>query len=516
MTEPSATGALLEKTAGGAGWTIGWRAATRALGFLSTLVLARVLVPADFGLVALAMSFARAVDILANMGVEDALVRATEPNRAMYDAAFTMNALRGLATAIIIGGSALPFAAFFGDPRLANVVFALGAAVLLDAFDNVGIADFRRHFAFRSEFQLYILPRVAQVIVTIILALIWANYWALVAGILTARVLRVISSYVMHPYRPRFSLRAWHDIFSFSMWTWLISMATMIRGRGVIMIIGRILNPTLLGVYTVGAEVATLPESELIDPLCRVCFASFSAARRASIGVAETYLRIISSTWIIALPASIGISSIAAPLVFLGFGSRWSQAIPVVQIMALAGVFGVIGRISTTLFNAFAYLRSMLVIILVMTTVQLTSLTVLVWQWGIPGAAIAMATTALLEQLTCSALAFYTFHIPPSHLLRRIWRCVAAAASMAAVLTFTGLGWTLAEVTSASSAKHLLVTCALGALVYTTVLIGLWLACGRPKGPETDVLELIRRMTSRLVLSLGRRAACVWNAGTRQ
>ena len=125
MKPPSGTGALLEQTAGGAGWTIGWRAATRALGFISTLVLARVLVPADFGIVALAISFSRAVDILADLGLEDAIIRATAPTRAFYDTAFTVNVLRGLSTAVIISAAALPFATFFDDPRLTYVVLAL-------------------------------------------------------------------------------------------------------------------------------------------------------------------------------------------------------------------------------------------------------------------------------------------------------------------------------------------------------------------------------------------------------
>ena len=91
----------------------------------------------------------------------------------------------GLITAVVIGASAGPFATFFDDPRLFYVVLALALAVLLDAFENVGVADFRRHFAFRREFQLSIFPRIAQVAVTIALAFTWANYWALVAGILT-------------------------------------------------------------------------------------------------------------------------------------------------------------------------------------------------------------------------------------------------------------------------------------------------------------------------------------------
>jgi O-antigen/teichoic acid export membrane protein len=515
MSEPLATGTLLEKTAGGAGWTIGWRAATRALGFISTLVLARILVPADFGLVALAMSFARAIDILADLGVEDAVVRAASPSRAYYDTAFTINALRGLTTATVVGASAMPFAIFFGDPRLTYVVLALALAVLLDAFENIGIADFRRNFNFRSEFLLYLFPRMAQVLVTISLALIWANYWALVAGILTARVLRITASYIMHPYRPHLSLRAWRELIGFSFWTWMISMAQMIRGRGVTMIIGRMLNPTLLGVYTLGSEIATLPETELIAPLCRVCFASFSAARRDGMRIAETYLRIISSTLVIALPASIGISSIAAPLVTLAFGSKWMQATPVVQILALAGLFAVMGRISWTLFSAFAYLRSLFWISIVMAAGQFCLLVAFVWQWGIPGAAIATALTVLLEQAIYSILALRAFDISPLDMLQRVWRCLLAAATMAAALRFTGFGWTTGATMSASIATQLFAACCLGAAVYTVVLVALWLACGRPKGPEMDVLGLLRQTGRRLLRSIGRRLVLLRTVGSR-
>jgi O-antigen/teichoic acid export membrane protein len=149
---------LLRKTAGGAGWVIGWRAATRAIGFLSTLVLARLLVPADFGLVALAMSLSRAIDALADLGVQDALIRITLPTRRTYDTAFTVNAMRGVVTATAIAVSARPFAQIFGDPRLFHLVLALAAAVALDSFVNVGVADFRRDFAFHRNFSSTFFP----------------------------------------------------------------------------------------------------------------------------------------------------------------------------------------------------------------------------------------------------------------------------------------------------------------------------------------------------------------------
>ena len=131
MTVPDRTGNLLKKTAGGAGWTIGWCAATRGMGFISTLVLARILVPADFGLVALAMSFSRAIDVLGEIGVQERLIRATRSDPYAYHTAFTINPIRGLVTAAVIALLAEPFAKFFDDPRLNSVVLLLALVMVL-------------------------------------------------------------------------------------------------------------------------------------------------------------------------------------------------------------------------------------------------------------------------------------------------------------------------------------------------------------------------------------------------
>ena len=489
---------LLQKTVGGAGWTIGWRAATRGLGFLSTLALARLLVPADFGLVALAMSFSRAIDILADLGVQDALIRITAPSRNAYDTAFTVNAIRGLVTATTIAISAWPFAQVLGDPRLFQVVLALAAAMALDAFVNVGVADFRRDFAFRREFQLYIFPRIAQIVVTIGVAVIWANYWALVCGIVTGRVLSVAASYAMHPYRPRISLTAWREIVSFSTWTWLVGMARMVRERGTVMMVGGLLNPTQLGIFAVGAELATLPESELIGPLARACFPSFAAARRARTDVAQSYLRIVASTLVVATPASIGISSIAAPLVMLAFGSKWQTAAPIVAILGAAGAFTAITRISTALLSAYNILRPVFWNVVTTSVVQLALLFLFTRQWGIPGAASAVGLALLLEQMGLAIRVFRRFEIGLGDLLARIWRGLAASAAMAAFLVLSGVGWTAAGPSFRTATMQLLLSIAIGMAGYTGVLLGLWVLSGKPNGPEADLLELGKRTVGHL------------------
>jgi O-antigen/teichoic acid export membrane protein len=516
MTEAEHTDALLRKTAGGAGWTISWRAATRALGVLSTFVLARILVPADFGLIALATSFSAAIDTFSELGVREALIRApTHSGKDAYDTAFTISLIRGVITTAILVASAGLFARLFGDPRLYFVILALSVTLLLDCVENVGVADFRRHLNFHREFQLLIFPRLAQVVVTIVLAVTLANYWALVAGLLTSRVLQTIASYVMHPYRPHLSLKEWRWFVSFSVWTWLLSMARIIKDRCVIMVIGGMLNPAKLGLYSLGLEIAVLPETEFVAPLGRASFAGFAAARRAGLSVPETYLRIAAWSSVVVLPAGIGISSIAAPLVYLAFGPRWLEAVPVVQILAAAGAIIGVSRISMSLFNAFAYFGALFWSLIIISLVQIAILVPLIWYDGITGAAWAGAVATVAQSVVFSVLAIRRFQIRSWDIISRIWRCLAASVAMAAALAFSGLGWAESAVTVAENIRLLLLTSLAGAAVYAAALLGLWVLSGRPTGPEQDMFSLIRQVGALAYNFLSRRTALLWSAVSR-
>ncbi len=107
------TNSILARTALSAGWVIGWRMATRMLGLASTLLLVRILLPEDFGVVALGAAFAQTVDAMSALGTDDALIREREPTRALYDTAFTLNAMRGVLTGIVVAAAAWPTAVFF-------------------------------------------------------------------------------------------------------------------------------------------------------------------------------------------------------------------------------------------------------------------------------------------------------------------------------------------------------------------------------------------------------------------
>jgi lipopolysaccharide exporter len=493
---------LLAKTARGAGWVISWRFATRALGLVSTLTLVRLLAPTDFGLVALATSFAQAVDAFSDLGVEDVVVRERAPTPDFYNTAFTINVLRGIATALLIAAAAEPAATFFGEPRLAPILLALAVGSLIDAFENIGIVDFRRHFAFGKEFRLQILPRIVGIVLTIVFAFLWANYWALIVGIVSTRIIRIILGYSMHPHRPRFTLSAWRQMVGFSVWTWFLSIATLLRDRSTFIVIGRLMTSTQLGIFAVATEVATLPSTEFVEPLCRVAFSGFIAARHAGMGVADTFMRIIGITSLLILPAGFGISLLADPIVRLMFGPRWLDAIPLVEILGVASTVTVLGYVTTTLFGAHALLSTLFRINAISTVLRVAALIVLTREFGLPGGALALGLAMGLEQIIYLLAMRRRFALRPLDLLRYTWRCVLATMAMTGLLVTARLGWVAVDGGKLMLAGHLVVAVSLGVASYAAVLFVAWSLSGRPSGAESDVIASIRRMAARFAIGL--------------
>src|SRR3984957_17489315 len=394
----TSTRSVLARTIRGAGWVIAWRLGMRVLGLISTLILVRLLVPSDFGLLALAASFSQTIDGMMTLGTEEAVIRQPAPDRNVYDTAWTMNVIRGMTVTAIVLLSAMPVARFFGDPRLVTVLMVIALPPLLDGLSNIGTVDFRRQMQFQKEFAIMVVPKFFGIAATLTAAFIHPSYTALLWGIATNQSMRSAMSYVMHPFRPRLSLRAWRGLIGYSIWTWLLSLAILLRNRSDTLLLGRMTNSTLVGVYSVGAEVAYLPTSELVEPLCRASFAGFAAANREGVEVPETYLRLLSSAVLVTLPAGLGLFLVAAPLVRLAFGPAWDAAVPVLQILGLAGIMMVFGQISLHLLSAHSLLGRLTAVALAGAFVRVVLLLALIPGQGVAGAAIAAAIATCVEQ----------------------------------------------------------------------------------------------------------------------
>jgi O-antigen/teichoic acid export membrane protein len=487
------SGSILARTALGAGWVIGWRMATRVLGLLSTLILVRLLLPEDFGVVALGAAFAQAVDAMSVLGTDDALIRECEPTRAMYDTAFTLNATRGVLTGLMVAGGAGPVAEVFGEPRLGTLLLALAALSVIDGWLNIGVVDFRRDFQFHKEFLLNILPRVVSVGITIAAAALFRSYWALIAGQAAFRIVRVAASYRMHPYRPRFSLAAWRGLMLFSAWTWVLAVTQMMQARVDAFVIGRWLGSGGVGAYALGIEIASLPTTEIVDPLGRAAYSGFSATRREG-GTHALFNRLVAHSVLITWPAGLGMSMVADPLVRVALGERWLLVVPIIQVLSLACGFSTFGNLAFMLLRTHGYLATTCAVVLMGLLAKVVLIGALLHFRGLSGAAMGAAIAIVLESSMLLAVAAVTQRMPLGPLLARCWRVAAACAAMAGALWGAGLAWTGGSELFSASVLRLLGSAALGAFAYVATLGALWTAQGRPEGAEADMLGTLGRL----------------------
>jgi len=310
----------------------------RLIGLVSMIVLARLLVPADFGIVAMSSVVVGLVDVLLDLGVNVALIHNQEADRADYDTAWTLRLLQAaLAGAVIFLGA--PFAAdYYHNEEVADVLRVMAASVFIAGLENIGIVAFQKHLEFGSDFRFFFYKRVAGFFITLIAAWLLRSYWAMVFGALAGRAIGVLLSYLMHPHRPRFCLSRFSRIWSFSQWVLIRNIGAYLDTRTDKLLIGRRTDAATAGAYSVADEIAALPTTELLAPLGRVLFPAFVQKRYDPDAFARSVSTTIGVQAMVAIPACVGLSMVADDVVYLLLGAKWAQSAPLIRIMAITNL----------------------------------------------------------------------------------------------------------------------------------------------------------------------------------
>jgi O-antigen/teichoic acid export membrane protein len=468
-----------------------WRIVTRVIGLGSTLILARVLVPEDFGLVAMASTFAGAVDALSQLGLQDALVRRQSDDKSLYNTAFTLQLGRAVLTALILAGAAPLVAWWFAEPRLVWLLLILAAGSVISGFENIGIIEFRRAMRFDVQFRLQLIPRLFQVAVTISLALAFQNYWALLAGTLVAKLTRLAMTYIVHPYRPSFRLAGWRELAAFSFWTWATSLASLVWDRCDPFILGPVLGANRLGMYLLALEIASLPMSELIAPVADALFAGFSSAQHkggSSLHHAPTVAALLLA---VLAPLVLILSCASGDITAVLLGPKWQEAQPLIAILTWQCVFSPFAWVSSVVMFANGRVRpnfagnaivSALKLLILVTTVRLTD------QIDI----IAAATVACvaMEATVYTTLLKSVSGIRLRDIAGSVLRSVLATAITAAALRALDLGWRPTTAPALEALAHGILIGAITVTTYAAAHLLMWTATGRPEGSETRLITL--------------------------
>jgi PST family polysaccharide transporter len=477
---------MRKEIARGAAWMVSFRLLDRAIGIVSTAILARLLLPEDFGVVAMAMSVIGIIELTTAFGFEIALIQKASPERKHYDTAWTLNVLLAIGGTILTFCFAHPASVFYNEPRLAPVMFAVGGAWLVSGFENIGIVNFRRNMDFGSEFRFMAYKRIFTFMVVLVAALALRSYWALVIGTVTGRVLGVILSYLMEPFRPIPSLVASRELFSFSGWVLLSNISGIVIGKIPLFFVGRMFGAQILGVYTVGAEIAQLAHTELVAPINRAMFPGYSRLTGNIDEFRRTCIDATGGILLLVLPASVGIAVIAGPIVHLLLGEKWAAAVPIIQILALGGTLNAIVSNNLAAYVAQGRPNLSAAILLSRLAVLVPALFVFSQRMGLWGVLYAELTGSAVSLIVSYPLLFRQLRIPLGGYLSAIWRPVIASTAMGAAVIALLQNEESHRILS-TSIRDLMIGVPAGVLTYFAVLWVLWSMSGRPDSVESNL-----------------------------
>lgn len=464
-------------------WMIAARLMDRAVGICSTLILARLLVPDDFGLIAMATAIGGMLDLLGSFSFDMALIQNQNATRKHYNTVWTFNLIFAMVCTAGLIALAHPAAEFYKEPRLVTVMYVMSGIYFLSGFGNIGVVNFRKELNFRQEFILIFARRIITFIVTIIGAYMLRSYWALLAGMVTGRLVGVAMSYTMNSYRPWFSLAAATELFHFSRWMLLNNGLGFLRHDGCTFIIGRAFGANGLGIYSVSYEISNLPTTELVAPINRVTFPGFSKLQTPEL-IRESYLRLLGMITLLILPVGIGIAAVAEPLVTAMLGDKWLTGIPLIAILGVSGAINATQTNNASVWLALGRPHEVAIVQACYLAILFPALYFFLTKFGMIGVGyaylLAQSVDVVLEMRTTRRLLNFRW----GEVARTVWRPLVGVASMYLLVTEVDR-----MLTGMQPWLRLLIDCGAGAAAYCAVVLGLWWSSAKPEGAEAFCLR---------------------------
>lgn len=473
----------------GALLTVAMRWSDRLIGLISMVVLARLLTPADFGIIAMASVVVGLIDVLLDLGVNIALIHNHEADREDYDTAWTLRLIQaGLAGAAIF--ILAPLAAdYYQNPLVTDVLRVMAFSVVIGGLENIGIVTFQKHMEFGNDFKFFFYKRVAGFLITLIAALLLRTYWAMVIGALAGRVVGMVLSYIMHSHRPKFSLTRLSQIWSFSQWVLIRNIGSYLDSSTDKLLVGGRTSAGITGTYTVASEIAAMPTTELLAPLGRVLFPAFVNKRDDPEAFARSVSTAIGVQALVAIPACVGLALVAGDAVLLLLGAKWTQTAPLIQIMAVTNLLFALVHSGGYALLATGKIKMLAIVTWLQALLFLGAAVIVFPQAGAKELAeIRLAVVAVGSLVLIGIVLSQIKALSAGDIFWSLFRPVLASGLMA--LTLVALHPLLANL---APMIRLLIEISAGGAVYGVIITLMWLVSGRPEGAEAYLLKNIIR-----------------------
>ncbi len=328
--------------------------AGKALNLFTFLVLARLLAPADYGVMAVTMFMVGLLDKLTEPGLGDALLQRKESVEKYLDTVWTFDLIRyGILASILIFGGGWIAAFFHLDPAQGMVVRAGGILLILGALSNIRMVHFARGLEYRKILTRDIASQLALGgIAILIAATVSASPWALFAGQLGLYVVGVSFSYWLMPVRPRldFQFGKLRELFGYGKWVYGQNLLDYIFQYFDKLFIGRMLDPNTLGLYSRAKDLGGLVTGIIQSMIGKIGFPAMSRIQNEMDKVQQGFLKSLDVLIILAVPAGLLLALQGGVIVSFLLGDKWIAMTLILKLFAIGNLFLAVNSIFHAVF----------------------------------------------------------------------------------------------------------------------------------------------------------------------
>ncbi len=415
----------------------GAQAITQVISLLHTVVLARLLSPAEVGIFAAGTVLTALLVEFSEGGLRAALVNRQRDLEAAAETVFWATLVSGVLITVGALAAAPVIGLVFGDTTVGLVAAASAGGLLLHSLTNVPEALLQREFSVPRNIVIGPAVSLAFAVVSVACAVQGLGVWSLVIGTYASSVTLLVGVWVLVAWRPgraKASVRLWRQLARYGYPLLIDHVANQIRTTAEPVVIGRLLDTAALGFYRYGLRIARLPVNVMIGVVAYALFPAFSHIAADPHRLRQTYLKALRWVTFCAAPVSGLMLAIGEPAAVVVLGEPWREAGVVLVAMAGLGIGKAFASVSeeaikgcgrTALINRATAVEFVLGL----------SLLILIVPFGLPGVGLAISTSALVVGVLCLALARSALGVRAMQIVRATLPSVLASLAATAATT---------------------------------------------------------------------------------
>lgn len=481
---------ISQKAATAGIWTLGGKFLARILDFISLLVLARLLTPEDFGLVATGTAVLVIVEAVLDMPLVQALVRQPSPSDAMIGTAFTLGLLRAAAIVCIMVALAWPMAVIYDDPRLFALVSVLSLGPALRGIVSPRMVIFMQRLDFRRDFLLDIVAKGTTLISAVSVSLLTGSYWGLAIGAVAGQAVSTGLSYVFAPMRPVFTLSEWRRFQDMIGWNTLSQILDSINWQLDRLLLPRFTGLSTFGSFAVADSIASIPHQTFVGPLIRPLMAAFTNVtdeRKRAVA----FLKAVSAATLVAAPVLLTLIVLAEPIVRVVVGEKWLSSAPILQMLCLVSLIGLPSTILPPLVMVLDKTRYVALRMGIEFAIRVPVTVLAIMHFGVFGAIAGRLTAVVVAQIVSLFIARHLIRASLAAQLNAFLRPLAAGLPMVGFLYMVE-----PHLAAMPAGINLVVSIGLcvifGLGIFWTCALASWWGAGKPEGLEALIVRKLR------------------------